>query len=295
MRRLVLAMPGNEAFAQRLAACLGAAPARLEWRRFPDGESYVRLVDDVAGAHVVVVCTLADPDPQILSLIYAARTARDLGAVRLTLVAPYLSYMRQDKAFRKGEAVSSKYFAELISAHFDDLVTVDPHLHRYKDLSDIYTIPARALRAAPLIGAWVSGNVAQPLIVGPDEESEQWASEIADGCDAPFAVLRKQRSGDREVRVTLPDMSRWQGRQPVLVDDIASSGRTLIEAAQVLRAAGFPPPVCIVVHAVFAPGACRDLSQVAARIASTDTIAHDSNEISVAPLIREGLMTAPEK
>lgn len=289
MKRLVMAMPGNEAFAARLAESMDTAQARLEWRRFPDGESYVRLADDVKGAHLVVVCTLADPDPRILGLVYAARTARDLGAARLTLVAPYLAYMRQDKAFKTGEAVSSRYFAELISGYFDDLITVDPHLHRHKALSDIYTIPARALHAAPLIGTWIAGNVGRPLIVGPDEESEQWASDIAGRCGAPFTVLRKVRSGDRDVRLTLPDMSPWQGCQPVLVDDIVSSGRTMIEASSLLRAAGFPPPVCAVVHAVFAAGAWMDLAAAADRIVSTDAIAHETNGIGIAALVAEGL------
>jgi len=284
-----MAMPGNEAFAARLAESLGAGRAGLEWRRFPDGEAYVRLMDDVAGAHLVIVCTLADPDPQIPGLVFAARTARDLGAARLTLVAPYLAYMRQDKAFQKGEAVSSRYFAELVSRCFDDLVTIDPHLHRYTSLSDVYTIPARALHAAPAIAAWISANVTRPLIVGPDEESEQWASDIAGRCGAPFTVLRKVRSGDRDVRLTLPDMSRWRGLEPVLVDDIVSSGRTMIEGARLLRAAGFAPPVCAVVHAVFAPGAYADLAGVAGRVVSTDAIGHETNCIDVAALVAEGL------
>lgn len=281
MKRTVMAMPGNEGFAAALAASLGAAKAGLEWRRFPDGESYVRLSDDVAGAEVIVVCTLADPDPQILSLIYTARTARDLGAARLTLVAPYLAYMRQDAVFNPGEAVSSKYFGELVSRYFDALVTVDPHLHRHKEMSAIYSIPAGVAHAAPLIGAWVSDHVENPLIVGPDEESEQWASEIARHCRAPVTVLRKARSGDRDVRITLPDLSQWRGLQPVLVDDIVSSGRTMIEAAVLLREAQFPAPVCCAVHAIFAQQAYADLLQVAARVVSTDTVAHVSNGMSV--------------
>lgn len=290
MRPLVLAMPGNDAFARCVAEHLGAAQAGLDWRRFPDGESYVRLANDVSGAHLIIVCTLADPDPKILSLVYAAQAARDMGAVQVTLVAPYLAYMRQDKAFRQGEAVSSTCFAGLLCRYFDALVTVDPHLHRHKALSDIYTIPAFALHAAPLIASWVSRTVEKPLIIGPDEESEQWVSEIAGLSGAPFTVLHKVRSGDREVHVRLPEMSPWQGRQPVLVDDIVSSGRTMIEAAGRLRTAGFPAPICAVVHAVFAQGAYADLDQVTSGIVSTDSIAHASNGIGLAPLVADGIV-----
>ena len=289
MRRLVMAMPGNEVFAGRLANHISVETARLDWRRFPDRESYLRIVGDVRGAHVVVVCTLADPDPQILSLLYAARTARDLGADRVTLVAPYLAYMRQDKAFHEGEAVSATYFAELISRYFDELITVDPHLHRHAALSEIYTIPTRVVHAAPPIAEWIAAEVERPLIIGPDEESRQWASDIAHRCGAPSTVLRKVRSGDRDVDIMLGDMSRWRDRQPVLVDDIVSSGRTLIETAKRLRAADFPPPVCVAVHGLFADAAYADLSAVASVIASTDTVAHPSNQISITALIGDTL------
>ncbi|WP_163434697.1 ribose-phosphate pyrophosphokinase-like domain-containing protein, partial [Escherichia coli] len=72
----------------------GAALGRLESRRFPDGETYVRLACNVSGRDVAIVCTLAQPDEQFLRLVFAARAARDLGAATVTLVAPYLAYMR---------------------------------------------------------------------------------------------------------------------------------------------------------------------------------------------------------
>jgi ribose-phosphate pyrophosphokinase len=291
MRRLVLAMPGNEAFAKRLADCIRSDVAHLEWRRFPDRESYVRIAADVRDAQVVLVCTLADPDPQSLSLLYAARTARDLGAARVTLVAPCLAYMRQDAVFRKGEALSATYFAELISLYFDEMVTVDPHLHRHKALSEIYTIPTRVVHAAPLVADWISAHVERPVIIGPDEESLQWASDIARRCAAPSTVLRKVRTGDREVDITLNDMSPWKDHQPVLVDDIVSSGRTMIETAKRLRAANSSPPVCIAVHAVFADRSFQDLSDVASAVVSTDAISHESNRIGIASAVGEGLET----
>jgi len=128
--------------------------------------------------------------------------------------------------------VTSKSLARLVSPSFDRLVTVDPHLHRYPALSALYTIPADTLHAAPLLADWIAAEVDDPLLVGPDEESEQWVSAIAARIGAPHAVLRKIHHGDRNVDVELPDLSQWRGRQPVLVDDIASSGHTLIEAAR---------------------------------------------------------------
>jgi ribose-phosphate pyrophosphokinase len=284
---LILPLPGNEALAKDMAGPLGADLAELETRRFPDGESYVRVRSEVRGREVVIVCTLTRPDEQFLRLVFAARTARERGATRLTLVAPYLAYMRQDKAFQEGEAVTSAHFAGLLSAEFDRLITIDPHLHRHKALAEIYAIPALALHAAPLLADWIKANVADPLIVGPDEESEQWAAAIAAG--TPSVVLRKTRGGDREVAIDFPDLSPWSGRQPVLVDDIASSGRTLIEACQGLTARGFAKPICIVVHPLFADDSFKALSGVAGRVVSTDTIPHETNAISVAGLLARAL------
>lgn len=290
--RLILPLPGAEALASEIAAGLGAGLASLETRRFPDGESYVRLTSDVAGRDVVVVCALARPDDQFLRLVFTARAARELGASRLTLVAPYLAYMRQDKRFQPGEALTSRHFADLVSREFDTLLTVDPHLHRHKALSEIYSIPATAVRAAPLLADWISRNVERPLIVGPDIESEQWVSEVAERAAAPHLVLAKQRHGDRSVEIAIPDLAAWRDRQPVLIDDIVSSGRTMIETAEGLVARGLSKPVCLAVHALFAEDAYQRLSGLALAVVSTNTTPHPSNRISVAPLLIAALQVA---
>ena len=128
--RLFLPLPGNETLADELARLSGGAIGTLEIRRFPDGESYVRLIADVAGKDVDFVCTLARPDDQILRLIFAAKTARELGAKTVRLIAPYLAYMRQDKRFQDGESISSTHFAKLLSDCFDSLITIDAHQGR---------------------------------------------------------------------------------------------------------------------------------------------------------------------
>ncbi|MCR5880146.1 hypothetical protein LRS04_18875 [Phenylobacterium sp. J367] len=150
--------------------------------------------------------------------------------------------MRQDKAFKAGEAVTSRAFARLLSGAFDRLITVDPHLHRFKALSDLYTIPCVTLHSADLLGAWIRSEAPNALVIGPDSESEQWASDVAAAADAPVVVLRKERFGDRDVRITFPDLTAFAGRQPVLIDDIASSGRTLTAAARELGLRGVPAP-----------------------------------------------------
>jgi len=165
MRRLTLALPGNEELAHSLAQACGSEVGGIEIRRFPDGESYVRLHGDPLGRPVDLVCTLARPDPQFLSLVFAADAARELGASEVNLVAPYLAYMRQDKRFQEGESVTSLSFARLVSSTFDKLLTVDPHLHRHPTLSAVYTIPTKALHAAPLLADWIVQHVEKPSVV----------------------------------------------------------------------------------------------------------------------------------
>lgn len=291
--QLVLPLPGHESLARAMAKSGGFDMAELEARRFPDAESYVRIAGDVADRDLALICTLSDPDPIFLPLVFAADAARDLGARSVSLVAPYLAYMRQDKRFKPGEAISSRSFARLIASTFDRLVTVDPHLHRYPALEALYTIPATTLHAAPLLADWVGREVREPLLIGPDGESEQWVSAIAQRIDAPHAVLEKVRHGDRDVEIALPDLSPWRDRQPVLVDDIAASGQTLIEAAGKLGEAGLKAPVVAVIHPIFAGDAYPRLKAVTQRIVSTNAIAHQSNAIDLAPLLARAL-TAPD-
>ena len=168
-------------------------------------------------------------------------------------------------------------------------MTVDPHLHRYHELSEIYRIPTQVVHAAPFLASWIKRNVARPLIIGPDLESEQWVSQVAADADAPFLVCEKIRSGDRHVTISIPNAPAFLDRQPVLVDDIASSGRTLTEAARQLVGMGFARPDCVVVHPLFAGDAAQVLGGLVERIVSTNAVAHTSNDIDVMPAIAEAV------
>lgn len=278
---VVLASPGNEELARVLAGDEHEL-VEVEVRSFPDGESYIRIHGDLEGRDVTIVCTLHRPDRVFLQLALIAHTARDLGARRLCLVAPYLSYMRQDERFRQGEAVTSRYLARMFSMWFDELITVDPHLHRWKSLDEIYDIPTHHVSAAPSIAAWVAANVERPLIVGPDAESEQWARSLADALDAPCVVLEKVRHGDREVQVSGRLDAEHLEYSAVLVDDIVSTGRTMVEAIKVLLEDGFSAPICVAIHAVFSDDAARHVARAGGEALLTcNTIAHESNGIDV--------------
>lgn len=297
MSMIILPAPGAEQAAADLAAHLQFPVGRVEARRFPDGESYLRLHDELAGKDVVVVASLRDPDPQALRLWYLAQTARELGASRVGIVAPYLPYMRQDKRFQPGEAVTSGTFARFLSQAFDWLVTVDPHLHRLASLAEVYSIPAANVASAPAIARWVAANIPEPVIVGPDSESEQWASDVAGRVGCPFIVLAKRRLGDRSVEISVPEVATHGGRRPVLIDDIISSARTMAVAVRQVRSAFGSDPVCIGVHAVFAPDAMQALEDAgAARVVTCNTLPHTSNGIDVmgevAQAVRDRVVSA---
>ena len=286
MRPTVLALPGNAALAARLAHELGARLGLLEVRRFPDGESYVRIGSAIAGRAVVLAATLDRPDEKLLPLMLTAATARELGAGSIGLVAPYLPYLRQDRRFRSGEAVSARHFSHLLAEPLDWIVTVDPHLHRLHALTEVYPIPTKSVTAAPRLAAWVRDHVPAPILIGPDEESRQWVARVAAAVGAPWEVFRKRRLGDESVSEELPDLGAHRDRTPVLVDDIISSGTTMIQSARALVRAGFTAPWCVAVHGIFADGAYARLNASGvAGVVTSNTIAHPSNAIDVHDLL----------
>lgn len=289
MTMMLFPMLGNERMTNAIAERIGSAVGKLELRRFPDGESYIRLHSTVAGRAVAVVCTLVHPDDQFLQLLFTARLLRENGARSVHLVAPYLAYLRQDRRFNDGEALTSRQFAQLLSAEFDGLVTVDPHLHRYGNLQEIYSIETEALAASPLLAEWIRDHVEAPLIIGPDSESEQWAGAIAGHIGAPHVVFAKTRRGDRDVLIAASNLSAWKGRTAILVDDVISSGHTLANAAREILEQGFPAPICLAVHGLFASDAEAMLRGLGCRLVTTDSIPHSSNAIALDSILGDAL------
>jgi ribose-phosphate pyrophosphokinase len=288
---VVIAIPGSEDHAHKLGARLGARVIAAQVRPFPDGELYVRLDAgaQVAGQDAIVVGSLyPGPAEKFLAVAFVAATARDHGARRVGLVAPYLAFMRQDQRFHPGEAVTSTYFARLVSGAVDWMVTVDPHLHRHNSLDGLYTIPTTIARAAPEIARWIATEVRDPVLIGPDAESRQWVSAVAEQCGAPYVILEKTRRGDRDVSISAPPSGKWNGHTPVVIDDIVSTGKTMVEATRQLRAAGSTAPMCVAIHAVFADAVHDELvSAGAAGIVTCNTIPHPSNRICVADPIAD--------
>jgi ribose-phosphate pyrophosphokinase len=289
---LLLFFGDEAAMAQRLAAALGCASAVIERHTFPDGETRLRLPPALP-ERVVVLRGLHHPNAKLTELLLAASGARELGARRLTLVSPYLAYMRQDIAFTPGEVVSQRHLGRLLAGVFDAVVTVDPHLHRVTTLDEV--VPGRrgtALSAADLLGGFIAGQVSDAVLIGPDEESQQWVRSAAQAHGLAHAICRKQRHGDRDVDVALPDVD-VQGRAVVLLDDVASTGRTLVSAARGALARGAASVDVAVTHALFVGDALAQVRAAGVRhVWSTDCVPHASNAVTVVPLLAAALREA---
>jgi ribose-phosphate pyrophosphokinase len=275
--------------AQAAADATGLVLAVVVRHRFPDGEVRLRLPASLP-PRVVVWRGLHQPNEKLVELLLLAQTARTLGAQHLTLVAPYLAYMRQDIAFNPGEAISQRVVGAFLATLFDAVITVDPHLHRVATLQEAVPVPdAVVLSGAPLLADHIAAQRSEVLLIGPDEEALQWVAVAAERHGWAHAVCRKTRHGDRQVDIELPALP-GAGRAVVLIDDVASSGHTLARAAQLLCAAGAASVDVAVTHALFATGAeqlVRDAGVGA--IWSTDCIAHPSNAVSIVPAVAAAL------
>ena len=285
----LLHFPEDVAIAERAAKASGLRPRAIERHRFPDGELRLKLPETLP-ARVVVWRTLNEPNEKLVELLLVAQAARELGAQHLTLVVPYLAYMRQDIAFHPGEVVSQRIVGRFLADLFDAVITVDPHLHRVATLQEAVPVAdAIVLSGAPVLADWVQQHRPDALLIGPDEESLQWVAQAAARHGWDFAVCHKQRHGDRAVSIELPALP-VHGRAVVLMDDVASSGHTLAQAARALMAARAASVDVAVTHALFAEGALALVKDAGVgEIWSTDCIAHPSNAVSMVPALAEAL------
>ena len=271
--------------ALRLADVAGLVPHRIERHRFPDGEIQLTLPAHLP-PRVVLLRSLHQPGDKLTELMLAAPTARQLGAQHLSLVAPYLAYMRQDTAFAPGQAVSQRIVGTWLATLFDAVITVDPHLHRVSTLAQ--AVPAGqaiALSAAPLLGDWIAKQRPGAFLLGPDSESAQWVTQAAAAHGLAHAVCTKQRHGDRHVKIALPACN-LRGQVVVILDDVASSGHTLATAAALAMAAGAVSVDVAVTHALLAGDALQRIHQAGVgEFWSTDSVPHPSNVVGLAALL----------
>jgi len=275
--------------AERLASALNVQLLEVCLHQFPDGESLLRLPINLP-EHIVICRSLNQPNDKLIELLLCAKTAREQGVKRLTLVAPYLCYMRQDIANQPGEAVSQRIIGQMLAELFDDVITVDPHLHRISRLSQAIPIDnAISLTATDEIGHFLQQQFEHAVLLGPDSESEQWVSAIAKKIGFEYSVAEKIRLGDTQVTMTLAG-SDFQNKTVVIIDDMASTGRTLAKATSLLLEAGAGQVYAAITHPLFCADAEAHIIQSGVQhIWSTDSISHPSACIYLDKLLAQAV------
>nr|MDO8044338.1 ribose-phosphate diphosphokinase [Candidatus Baldrarchaeota archaeon] len=283
--------------AQVLAIKIGRllkAPVLLpEIKRFPDGEKYVRIAEDVNDKTVAVIQSFYhQPDEFLIEYFLMVNTLKDLGAKRVLGVVPYFAYARQDERFKPGEAVSFRIVTKLIEeVGTDEIYTVDTHLHRVEQLSEVFRIPAHNLTAVPLLAQYIKKNfeLTDLIVIGPDEEAEQWAKVAAKELEVEYDILEKERLGPSEVRIKTRELD-VKNRDIVIVDDIISTGGTMVEAIKMLKEHGAKNIIAACTHPILVQNALTKIYQAGAlAVIGTDTVPSSISFVSVAPVIAEAL------
>ncbi|MDH5217373.1 MAG: ribose-phosphate diphosphokinase [Gammaproteobacteria bacterium] len=285
MKSLILSSEESQMQAEKLARYIGLEHKTIDVRYFPDGESLVTLPLPL-NEHLIVYFNLHNPNAKLIELILACSTARRKGAQRITLITPYLAYMRQDIENHPGEAISQQIIGEMLCNYIDDIITVDPHLHRIENLSQAYPLKnAISLSAEGIIGDYIKETYTDVLLLGPDGESQQWVSAAAERAGCSYGVATKVRQGDRSVVITLPEMA-LDNKKIVLVDDMISTGGTIIKIASMLKDRHSTIEAAIVTHCLCThEDEQKILDSGVRKIISTESIPHSTNVISLTHLI----------
>lgn len=275
----IQSLPCSAADAARLALQLNVPMHRIDQHSFPDGE--VRVTIGPASATTILYASLDHPNDKLVALLFAAEALRRGGCKRIILLSPYLCYMRQDVAFRQGEAISQKAIGRLLAGIADRIITVDAHLHRTPEIATVFPgIEATNLSAMPVIGETLRTEGIDPatVVIGPDSESRPWVSDLADRVGLSHAVARKMRRSDRSVEIDFDEPGLVAGRPALMIDDIVSSGGTISACAKALAAAGATAIDAIVTHALFPATLRHDMALAGIRsIRSSHSVPHPTN------------------
>ncbi|NUN11605.1 ribose-phosphate pyrophosphokinase [Candidatus Micrarchaeota archaeon] len=272
---LVVGCSKSRKLALKLSKELKASYSDLFVDEFPDGELRIRFQTALKGKTVLLVQSMhPSPNDSLMELLLALRTAKELNAKKIIAVVPYLAYARQDVRFNPGECVSNKIIARMIEdAGANAFVTVNTHLHRISSLKEIFKIPSVDILLNDYFADYYAAKkYANILVVGPDIESTPWIKHIAKKLKADYYVFNKKRfTGTKIENIILPGLNA-EGKNVLLIDDVASTGNTLISVSKILKKYGAKRVDCVVTHLLDESGGKKILNGGISSIACADTL-----------------------
>lgn len=289
---IITSLNNSEKLAKSIAKNIKGTYSKTTIGSFPDGDLYLKFNAKLKGQKLVIVESFQPNSNQVLlNIIFAAKNAKDLGAKKVVLVCPYLAFMRQDKRFNDGEAINAQIMSDLINnSGIDRIITIDPHLHRIKKMKDIFKIEAENLTANELIADFIGKKFKNEVVIGPDSESYQWADKISARLGVEDTVLAKTRSTSRKVSVKVKKEISIKGKNVIIVDDIISTGNTMIKALKEAKKRGAKTVTAIGVHGLFVENAYVKMQKAGFdNIYTVNTIEHKSNKIDISKLISDKL------
>ena len=271
--------------AGNLAKKLRQPLLHMLYKRFPDDEFYVRVLDDISGEDVLIVQT-AYPDQKIIELLLIQDAIHDAGARKTIVVLPYFGYSRQDKKFEQGEAISARVIAQHISFHADYVITVDPHKEH---ILNFFTVPAYSCSAVSTIAQYLKEKNID-FILAPDKGAKERAKEAAEIINCDYDYLEKTRINGTTVKIT-PKKLDACGKNVAIIDDIISTGDTMAKSIKELKQQGAKTVLVACTHGLFIGDARQKLLTAECdEIISTDTVDSDFSKVSVAECIAVTLL-----
>lgn len=275
MELTVMSGTANLPLAEGIAAQLGLSLGLRVLRRFPDGELHIEIEESIRGHDVYLLQPTSPPaDAHLCELLLLADACRRAGAARLTAVMPYFGYARQDRRASGREPVAARLVADLLqTAGLHRIVAVDLHTSA---VEGFFPMPIEHVSAIPLLADAIRADLpANAVIVAPDLGAAKLAERYATLLQVPLAFVRKSRLSGEAVRVD-KIVGDVQGKVPVIVDDMISTGGTVVAAFQALQEAGAASETLLVVasHGLFVgPAVARVQELPLQRVVVTDSVA----------------------
>jgi ribose-phosphate pyrophosphokinase len=280
----IIAGSGAAGLGKKISELMGLEKIKAEINRFPDGECYVRIDEDLGGEGVVTIQSTY-PDQNIIELIFLQEALKNAGAAKRKVVIPYFAYARQDKLFKQGEIVSAEVTAKMLDPHMDEVLIVNPHKQQ---ILDYFKKSSRSISAAPAIAEYLRKKGVE-LVIGPDKHAGEIAKEVAEKLNIKWDWLDKKRVSSNEVILEKRDID-CSGKNVALVDDIISTGGTLAKAVSAIKDQGASKVTACCIHGLFAGESEKKLKNAGCSdLVSTDSIPTKYSKISIAKIIADAL------